>query len=298
MSGTAPDEITRTAESPAGREDGRLVSPLTGLVALLLVACFAPYLRWMWEIWMRSGYYGHGPLIPLISAYIVYSRRRDFAAAKGGQNLWGLPIAGVGLAIYAAAVYWNVHFPQGFAMVMVIGGLTLLLWGWGRAKVLAFPILFLAFMVPTGRLLVTQFSNPLQVHAAGIAAATASFFGLPVKLHGTTIMIPDYTFEVAEPCSGLKSAIAMTALAALLAYLVQAPMWKRVLLFAAGIPIALLANSVRITFTLFLGRAFGEGAAEGFFHTGSGLMVFLLGLLGLFGVAKVLKCNRMRSDIW
>lgn len=247
---------------------------------------------------MRSAYYGHGPLIPLISAYIVYSRRKDFLAAKGGHERWGIPILGAGLVIYAVAVYWDVNFPQGFAMVMVIGGLTLLLWGWGRAKVLAFPILFLVFMVPTGRLLVTQFSNPLQMHAAGIAATAASFFGVPTKLHGTTIMIPDYTFEVAEPCSGLKSAIAMTALAALLAYLVKAPMWKRLLLFVAGVPIALLANSVRITFTLFLGRAFGEGAAEGFFHTASGMMVFLLGLLGLFGVTKVLRCDHMRSDIW
>ncbi len=275
-----------------------LLTPLTGVVGVLLVVCFAPYLKWMWEIWMRSDYYGHGPLIPLISAYLIYTKRGRLVAAEDGHNLWGLPIILVGLVLYAAAVYLNVNFPQGFAMIVVMAGLVLLLWGWGRAKLLAFPIAFLGFMVPMGRVLVTQFSNPLQLGAAGVAAKVPLLLGVPVKLHGTTIIMPGYTFEVAQACSGLKSTIAMTALAALFAYLVAAPLYKRLLVFASGLPVALAANAVRISFTLLLGRAFGNAVAEGFFHTFSGLLVFLLGLLGLFGVAKVLRCERMRDDIW
>lgn len=247
---------------------------------------------------MKSDYYGHGPLVPLISGYLIYSRRREFAEAEGGHHLWGLPLLVVGMAMYLAAVYVDVNFAQGFAMVSIIGGLVILLWGWGRAKVVLFPIAFLLFMVPTGRLLVTQFSNPLQTWGAAVAAKSVSMIGMPVELHGTTIQIPDYTFEVAQACSGLKSTIAMSALAALFAYLASGPMWKRVLLFIAGAPVALAANATRITFTLILGRAFGPEAAEGFFHTASGLMVFVLGLIGLFLVARLLKCDRMREDIW
>ncbi len=183
-------------------------------------------------------------------------------------------------------------------MIAVIAGLVVLLFGWGRAKVIAFPLAFLGFMVPMGRLLVTQFSGPLQLAAAALAAKVPLFLGIPVQLHGTTIIIPDYTFEVAQACSGLKSAIALSALAALFAYLVAAPLWKRLVLFAAGVPAALFANTVRIAFTLLLGRAFGPAAAEGFFHTLSGLLVFMVALAGLFAVAKVLKCDHMRSDIW
>ncbi len=265
-----------------------LFTPLTGVVVVLMLVCFAPYFKWMWEIWMRSDYYGHGPLIPLISAYLIYTRRREFAEADGGHNTRGLPLIGLGLILYAVAVYLNVNFPQGFAMIMVMGGLIILLWGWGRAMVLLFPVTFLVFMVPTGRLLVTQFSNPLQLGAASVASRVVSILGVPVQLHGTTIIIPDYTFEVAQACSGLKSTIAMSALAALFAYVAAGPMWKRVLLFVAGAPVALMANGVRITFTLLLGRAFGREAAEGFFHTLSGLLVFVVGLIG---------CDRMREDI-
>jgi len=291
---TEPERASRPES--AGETQG-LLTPLTAVVAVLLVACFAPHLKWMWEIWMRSAYYGHGPLIPLLSAYFIYARRRDFLEAEDGHNLWGVPVIALGLLLYAAAAYLNVNFPQGFAMIMVIAGLVVLLFGWGRAKVVAFPIAFLCFMVPMGRLLVTQFSGPLQIGGTAVASRVTLLLGVPVTVHGTTIILPEYTFEVAQACSGLKSTIAMSALAALFAYLVAAPMWKRIVLFVAGAPVALLANSVRITFTLMLGRAFGQAAAEGFFHTFSGLLVFLLGLIGLFGVAKVLRCDSMREDI-
>ena len=181
---------------------------------------------------------------------------------------------------------------------MCIRDRIILLWGWGRTKVVLFPITFLLFMVPTGRLLVTQFSSPLQTYGAAVAAKVVSAVGMPVELQGTTIHIPDYTFEVAQACSGLKSTIAMSALAALFAYLATGPLWKRVVLFVAGAPVALAANATRITFTLILGRAFGPEAAEGFFHTLSGLMVFVLGLIGLFLVARLLRCDQMRPDIW
>jgi len=309
--GRAPDETDDTEEAGGTQEaeeaaasgeatgDTRpgLFSPLTWVVVALLIVCFASYLKWMWDVWMRSDYYGHGPLIPLISAYVIYRRRNQLRQAGGGHHLWGLGLLVPGIAIFLAAVYLDVNFIQGFAMIMVIGGLIVLLWGWGRAKVLLFPIAFLAFMVPTGRLLVTQFSGPLQTYGAAVAAKTVSLVGMPVSLQGTTIEIPDYTFEVAQACSGLKSTIAMSALAALFAFLVDGPNWKRVLLFVAGAPVALAANAIRITFTLILGRAFGHEAAEGFFHTLSGLMVFVVALIGLFLVARLLKCDTMRQDI-
>lgn len=294
----ALDQAPESTEERPTREQTRLFTPLTWLVVVLLAICFASHLRWMWEIWMRSDYYGHGPLIPLISAYLIYSRRRELVQAEDGHNIWGLALLLPGMAIYLAAVYLDVNFIQGFAMIMVIGGLIILLWGWGRARVLLFPVTFLIFMVPTGRVLVTQFSNPLQTYAAAVAAKTVSFLGVPVDLQGTTIAIPNYTFEVAQACSGLKSTIAMSALAALFAYLVSGPIWKRVVLFVSGAPVALLANAIRIMFTLIVGRAFGAAAAEGFFHTFSGLLVFVLGLIGLFAVARVLGCDRMREDIW
>ena len=118
-----------------------------------------------------------------------------------------------------------------------------------------------------------------------------------MTIEGTLIQTPMYTFEVAIPCSGLKSTIAMTALAALFAYLLVAPLWKKLLLFVAAFPVALLANTVRIFLTVVLGTTLGPEAAEGFFHSVSGIMVFLVALAGLFGVGRLLGCLQLREDI-
>ncbi len=274
-----------------------LDTPLGWAVVLLLVVCFASYLQWMWQIWMRSEYYGHGFVIPVISGYLVYRRRGQLLQVAPETDLRGLALLLPGLALFLAAVYADVNFVQGFAMVTVIGGLVLLLWGPVRARLLLFPVAFLTLMVPVDRLLVQQLSNPLQIYGAAVAARIVGFIGVPVEQHGTTLAIPDYTFEVAQACSGLKSIIAMSALAALFAFLVEGRWWKRLLLFVAGAPIAMAANALRITFTLILGRAFGPEAAEGFFHTLSGLMVFILALIGLFLMARLLRCDAMRQDI-
>ncbi len=290
------DETARgTSQRPATPGP---ITPLTLLIAALMLLAWAPYLAWMWGVWMKSPYYSHGPIIVLLSAYLIYSRRKEFLTAGDSHgHAWGIALIVASLALHARAMQLDVNFPQGFAMIGVIGGAILWLWGWQRASVVLFPVAFLSFMVPVDRLLVTKLSNPLQIAGAKIAAHTPMILGIPTEVHGTTIRIPDYTFEVAQACSGLKSTIAMTALAALFAYLIAGPMYKRILIFIAGIPVALAANACRISFTVLLGQSFGQKAADGFFHSLSGIMVFMVGLIGLFLVAKVLKCDTMREDI-
>jgi len=190
------------------------------------------------------------------------------------------------------------HFIQGFAFVGTIGGLVWWLEGWPVARAVAFPVLFLVFMVPQARWLVDVFAQPLQVYSALVAGHMAQFIGIPVSIEGTSLQIPDYTFEVAIPCSGLKSAIAMSALGALLAYVAEGAAWRRLLLFALSVPVALLANAVRIWVTLIMGASLGVEVAEGFFHGLSGVVVFLVALGGLLMVGRLLGCQRMRSDIW
>jgi exosortase len=118
-----------------------------------------------------------------------------------------------------------------------------------------------------------------------------------VLREGTALQIPGYRFEVAIHCSGLKSAIAMTALGALYAYVVVAPMHKRLWLFVMSLPAALIANAIRIWMTLVMAQSFGPSAAEGFVHTVSGMMVFVIALLALFAFGSLIGCTQIRDDI-
>lgn len=211
---------------------------------------------------------------------------------------WGLVIIGGSLLLHLAATLADVNFPSGFALVGTIFGLVVWLGGWAWGRILIFPVGFLAFMVPLGRILVEQAAQPLQLLSAQLGGQAVAAIGGIVTIEGTLIRTPIYTFEVAIPCSGLKSTIAMTALAALLGYLVAAPLWKKLVLFACAFPVALVANAARIFITVVLGTTVGPAVAEGFFHSVSGVIVFLFGVGGLLGVGKVLGCLQLREDIW
>ncbi len=287
-------ERSQGVATPLGVRPAALV--WAGVVVGLLVALFGPTWAWAARIWSRSPYYGHGWLLLPVSLFIAYRLwlRRP---AAGGAHWPGLLLLACGLVIHLAARAVNVWFPSAFAFLMVVGGIIWFLGGSSYARHFWFPVAYLALAVPLERILVLQLAQPLQLWASSVAATLAAGAGLPVRQIGTTLAMPDYTFEVAIPCSGLKSSIAMTALAALMAYLLEGPVWGRLVVLVAGIPMALIGNTVRILLTLVLARSVGPKAAEGFFHTVSGLVVFGVAFAGLMAVARVVKCQGIRSDI-
>ncbi len=290
--------IERTHQPRREPHDGGTVSvPQLIALAVAVLLAYGHFLLWMVDWWWRSQYYGHGFLIPIISGYLIWRQRESLRKLPREHFSPGLTIIIASLLVHLGATLGDIHFLSGFALVGTIFGLVVWIggrqWGWA----LAFPTGFLLFMVPLDRLLVDQLAQPLQVFSARMAGGVVAAIGTDVIIEGTLIHTPIYTFEVAIPCSGLKSTIAMTALAALFAYLVVAPPWKRLFLFAAAFPVALLANAARIFATVVLGTTLSPALAEGFFHSISGILVFLLGLSGLFGVGRLLGCLQLRDDM-
>jgi len=267
-----------------------------GVIGLLL-ALYAPTMAWMVSNWAHYEYYQHGFLVPVVSGYLIWRKRDELAASPVGGHVSGLAVLFFGILVHAAGTLSNVHFLSAGSLVIVLVGLVLYLWGWAVFRQLAFPLCFLGFMVPLGVALVDLFTNPLQ-RLATVAAGEALRLGrIPVHLEGTSLQVPGYLFEVGVPCSGLKAVITLSALAALAAYLLAGPVWKRLLVFAGAVPVALAANAARVAAICLIGKSLGERAAESFLHELSGLMVFLLGLVGLLALGALLGCDEMRDDI-
>lgn len=265
---------------------------LTGL----LYFAFRDFLGWVTERWWHDEYYGHGLLIPPLSAYLIYRQWPRLRDQGEGGNGWGLLVIAGGLFLHLAAIYYGANFASGFALIAVLYGLAIWFLGWPRARSLTFAFAFLGFAVPLTRWLIDEFAQPMQAFSAQGAAHMASAFGILNQVDGADIITRDYTFKVAIPCSGLKSIIAMSALGALVAYVLEGPRWKRWLLFAFSLPVAVAANLIRIFVTLVLGNSLGPEAAEGFFHTASGALVFVLALGGLLLIGGALGCRQMRAD--
>jgi len=153
-------------------------------------------------------------------------------------------------------------------------------------------------MIPIPAIIFNQVTFPLQMFASRIAAAGLSELGVPVLREGNIINLPSMPLEVAEACSGIRSLLSLVTLGIIYGYLKETRIWIRILLTVAALPIAVAANSLRIIGTGLLTEYWGPAAAEGFFHSFSSWLIFIISLGGLIllhsGLRLFAKLERSR----
>jgi exosortase len=245
-------------------------------------------LGWLFAYWGRGGEYAHGYVVPIIAAglFVWLWRRRLVGVA------WSVAKPGLAVIILAALVYWvgvRGANPRVVAMslVVLIFGLILYMGGWRWAVVLWFPCAFLAFMIPLN-FLEPYVSFPLRIFVADISTVGLKLLGLDVYQNGTGIFSRTGRFaplDVADPCSGIRSLVALMALTSLYGYMTMDKGWKKWVLFASSIPLAVLGNVARITTVALVAQGFGSDWAMKIYHDYSGYIVFSLAILSMIVLA-------------
>jgi exosortase len=183
------------------------------------------------------------------------------------------------------------------SLVILLAGLVLLFLGSNFLRALLFPLAFLLLMIPIPAILFNQITFPLQIEASRVATFVLRLLGVPVLREGNVIILPVMSLEVAEACSGIRSLMSLTTLAVIYGYLMERRIWLRVLLALASIPIAIVANSVRIIGTGLLVQYWDADKAEGFFHASWGWIIFVLSLILLYALhAAILSLLRRRGE--
>jgi exosortase len=147
-------------------------------------------------------------------------------------------------------------------------------------------------MIPIPSILFNQITFPLQLLASKVAAQVLPWMGVPVFREGNVIQLPAMALEVAEACSGIRSLLSLATLAIIYGYLLERRTPLRVGLAVASIPIAVAANSLRIVGTGLLVQYWDPDKAEGFFHTFSGWLIFVVSLAMLF------LLHRLAAFVW
>jgi len=259
----------------------------TAVLGLLVAALYALVLAGMARTWWTDKNASHGFLVPAIAGFLAWPKRGRVRAVARTWT-WGLAVLVFGLLLYPAGLVAGIEFLPEVSFVVTLGGLMLYLLGPAASRQLAFPYAFLWFMVPWPDTLVEFVSFPMQLFSAKYAAMLAGLAGMAVRRDGVDIHLRSYTFSVGVPCSGMRSLVALLALSALVAYLSTGPLWKRRVLFVAGLPLAMLANVGRIVCILAIASIWSAKAAEGFFHGFSGIVVFLFATLGLLATGRAL----------
>ena len=241
----------------------------------------------------------HGWLVPLFSLYVLWTQHKEIRKEAGAPSFWGFLVC---LPCIAVALVGARGRQVRFEQMGFIGLCMAVPWAfYGRrlAKRFVFPALFLLFTVP-----MTSYLDAITIHlrlfASGTAFVLLRGFGVDVVQQGTAIISQGahpFSIDVAEPCSGLRSIVALMALTAAYAWYTQ-PTWKRrAALFACSIPLAILGNVVRILSICLVAAWANEKFALGFYHDYSGYVVFVVAIACMVACGEVIAkvCGRRKA---
>jgi exosortase len=189
----------------------------------------------------------------------------------------GVAVVAVAMMVY----YFGVKAMQPrivvFSLVVLLYGLALALAGRGSFRVLFFPITFLLLMIPLN-FLDERVGFPLQQLMARSSTGILNLLGIETTRIGTGIYSRVFHFDVAAPCSGIRSLMALTTVTAAYAYVTQQVQWKRWVLFLSAMPLAVLGNIARVTSIALVAEVYGQEVAGKAYHDYSGFIVFAVAI--------------------
>lgn len=238
--------------------------------------------------WSTDDNYSHGFFIVPLSLYFLWERRTELRAIDARPSWLGLFVVLFGAFVLLAGLYGADRLLPRASLIIVIAGVVLFVWGWRMLKAVSFPIGFLVLMIPLPAIIFNQIAFPLQLLASQAGEAVLMAAGVPVLREGNVMILPRTTLEVAEACSGIRSLVSLLTLGIVFGYFTDPRNGMRAAIALSAVPIAILANAARVAGTGLAAHYYGEAAAEGFFHTFSGWLVFIVSFLLMFAFARLL----------
>ena len=265
---------------------------------LLAVALAAPTLyRLGVQVWSRD-IGAHGPIVLATGLWLVWRKLPSMSEeARPGHIalttlgvLASLPIYVFGrasdiISLEAAGMY-------GFALSLMHDrfGVRTLAKNW-------FPLFYLALLLPLPGWIIDQFTAPLKLLVSVLSFGVVEPMGIPIVREGVTMTAGPYQLLVEDACSGLNSLIGLIAITLFYIYLLRNAGWRYSLfLLCLIVPVAILANVLRIVTLILLTYHFGDAVGQGFLHVTAGLFLFAVALVLMFAIDNVAsRLLRVRS---
>ena len=281
--------MTATPPHPVNRW---LIYAVWVVLCLLL---FAKPLYGLFELANQDETSSHVLLIPLISAWLLYTDRKQL---QPGSSFDFLPAA----IFFAPAVllaFLKSHCgsctPKDhlsiyiLSLVLLLSSGFILIMGTAAAKASWFALAFLLFTVPLPDVFLRWVIFELQAGSAAIAEFFFNLSGAPVLREGFVFRLPKVSIEVAQECSGIRSSLALLILALLVAHFSFRPFWKKLVFVLAGLGMMLLKNGIRIAALTLLANYVDPDFLYGKLHHQGGIVFFLIALALLLPVYWLLR---------
>ncbi|MBA5874362.1 MAG: EpsI family protein [Nitrospira sp. CR1.2] len=275
----------------AGLSDASILLRSIGL-GVLLVLLSAPTWGDLWNLWWNRYGFSHGVLVPLISGYLVWLQWPTLSQTRAEPAMVpGLLWLVAATVLLLASEIAGVMTIGSLALILLLAGLVLTLFGYAYLRSLAFPLAYLIFMTPVLDVVTEPLEWPFQLLTANMAASMLQAFDIPVLLEDRIhLVLPTVTLQVVRECSGAGLLIAVLAIGLPLASLTLQAWWSRITLVLSSVMIAIVANWVRVTVMGLYAQAGGKDL-HGPYHILQGLFVdwvaFGFLFLGAWGLSRM-----------
>jgi exosortase len=267
------------------------VFPYVLAAAFLLFTTWPMLTWWYWEFTRPESYYAHGPLVPFMAAFMLWHQRTRLKAVEKKPFWPALLLLAPMLVLLVVSVKEEMRSVESLSFLGTVWASTLLVLGTKFFKAASFPLLFLILMAPLPAPLLNDSTLHLQMWSTDLASKILAVTGFGNTQIGNVIHIDNYTLFVDVPCSGFKTLLALLTFNAFLAFMLDGPLIRRLLLFLICSPLALLINGVRIALIGMVGECISSEAAH-VFHDYSGIITLVLGFILLFTIARTLRCRK------
>ena len=279
----------------------RIVTPANVVLAIGLAVLILPTMFQVARDSWSTEQGGHGPLVLATGLWAVWRelKGRD-VERKPGNLILGLLMLGISLGVFVIARITGILEIEAFAMYGALIAGVYVVQGPALVRLVWFPLIYLAFTLPPPDTVVAAVTQPIKIAISSWAVTLLHVIGYPIASSGVTIQIGQYQLLVAAACAGLNSIVTLTALCLFYVYLRHRSNLAAFLVIAlAAIPIAIVANFVRVLVLILMTYHLGDAVAQGFMHDFAGLLMFSVALFTIFAVDKVaapLFSNQERAD--
>ena len=258
--------------------------------------------------WWTDENYSHGLLIPFVIGFILWAERDKLRQGPHKPSMvWGG--AAILLALFAlwTGVAGAELFIQRISLLLMLAGVVVYFWGAHLLRLVWVPLSLLLLAIPIPAIVFNKIAFPLQLFASSCAVSAMRVVDIPVLRQGNVIefmplnAVETKKLEVVEACSGIRSLMTLMTLAVVFAYfsypratngtgnetgrfnaLRSWGFWRSTLIVLSAVPIAIFTNAGRVSGTGILARYYGVKVADGFFHSFSGWVIYVVAFLLLF----------------
>ena len=238
--------------------------------------------------WSASDDYTHAFFTVPVVAYMIWLQRSLLVESKG-QPVIGLILIGLSVFLYLVSLQLQIPTITFIATVFTVVSALIYFAGFRVLKEMAIPILLLFMVIPIPNQLLSIVTASLQLKVSHASEIIIQLLSVPLFREGNVLQIPGKTFQVVEACSGIRSLISMTTLSLIIGYFTLNKGWSIFMLLLFSIPVAIFVNIVRVVSLVLVYYYFKIDITFGTWHTVSGMLLFILGLVMLFSFQRILE---------